>query len=73
MPSCVGAMPSSIGEQSIPFDTTPRILRAESGSGSAGRVAPGGASGTRSPGCMFRTPTTTSCSPDPVCTRAMQR
>ena len=33
MPSCVGAMPSSIGEQSIPSETTPRISRPVSGLG----------------------------------------
>ena len=73
MPSCDAEIPSSSGAQSMPFETTPRISRAPSGSGSVTTVAPGGASGTRSPGAMFRTPTTTSSSPDPVCTRARHR
>src|SRR6266542_560688 len=62
--------PSSRGEHNMPSDSTPRIFRADRGSGSPGTRAPGPASGTRSPGFMFRTPTTRSRWVPPASTRA---
>ena len=53
--------------------TRPRgSLAARAARASTGTRAPGGAHGTRSPAAMFRTPTTSSASPDPCWIRATQ-
>src|SRR6266536_638843 len=62
--------PSSRGEHNMPCDSIPRIFRADRGSGSPGTRAPGPANGTRSPGFMFLTPTTSSRWVPPASTRA---
>ena len=72
MPSCVSAMFSSLGEQSMPLDITPRSRRGASGSGRTGTREPGLAQGTRSPAAKFRTPAQTICSPVPSSTLATQ-
>ena len=73
MPSCVGAIPSSIaGAQHAVRDHAADLARRERGSAGRARARRVRRSGTRSPGAMLRTPTTTSRSPAPVLTRARQ-
>ena len=69
--SCSWETASSRGEHNIPLEISSRSGLASSGRSSTGTRAPGRAHGTRSPGFMFRTPTTTCVGPSPPSTIAM--
>ena len=59
-PSESSLRPSSVPEQSMPLDVTPRIVTRVIGSSAFGRSVPTGARGTRSPTSKFRAPHTIS-------------
>ena len=65
MPSWSSDSRSSRPEQSIPFETTPFILRWPMAK-PPGSTAPTGARGTRSPTAKFCAPQTTSTGPSPA-------
>src|ERR1700674_3115104 len=68
-PAVSSEIPSSLAEQSIPCDSTPRIVVVRM-SAPAGRVAPTSAHGTTMPGATLGAPQTiTKGSPEPASTR----
>ena len=70
-PAASSDNPSSLPEQSIPSEVTPRILRRPI-SIPPGSTVPTGASGTRSPSLKFQAPQTISSSPPPASTRTLR-